>query len=459
MTSMRLAIVAAASVALLAGSVLFAQTPTSLPVPGRAEDMGVGIQRTMGLLAKSTPEKRNRVRIVVYGQSISEQKWWEILRDDLKTRFPDADIEMENKAIGGFASQRLVHTVQHDIYTSYPDLVIFHVYGADQQYRQIIEGIRRHTAAEVLLQKDHVGAKWPDPTATRETGGGAWWDQYMNNEVLPKTAEQYKCGIIDIRSAWVSYLQQNKMEPKQLLRDDVHLNDAGCEVMAGLIAQYMIYRPELPFDQTLVKDIPVREEMWKEGELTVTFDGNRVDLVAGMGDGAADVLIDGVAPSKHSECYMIERPAPRPWAAPVTITRVDHDSPLLAEKWTLNITKVHDDAKNFDYALVGEKTGDDGKGSTAARFRSNSGRAILDPEWFFWSDRSGKLIEGQTMTWQVRGMLSDVYVPSEQFDPKRERTLTLAQGLSNSQHTLTLKTRNHEPLALRAIRVYRPPVK
>ena len=86
------------------------------------------IQRTMNLLANSTPENPNTVKILVYGQSLSEQDWWLKVKENLKNRFPDANLIMENKAIGGFASQILVKTMERDLLDFYPDLVIFHVF-------------------------------------------------------------------------------------------------------------------------------------------------------------------------------------------------------------------------------------------------------------------------------------------------------------------------------------------
>lgn len=86
------------------------------------------IQRTMHLLASSTPEKKNTVKILVYGQSISEQDWWLEVKRDIINRFPNAHIIMENKA-RGFSSSILVKTVEMDVNSFYPDLVFFHVYG------------------------------------------------------------------------------------------------------------------------------------------------------------------------------------------------------------------------------------------------------------------------------------------------------------------------------------------
>ena len=148
--------------------------PVSDPSP-----LGRGIQRTMTLLATSTAQHRNHVRVVFYGQSITEQEWSKQVADDLRRRFPHADLEIENRAIGGFASQMLIRPAEHDLYPFYPDLVIFHVFGANQQYDQIIQSIRSRTTAEVLMQTDRVGAKWPQDQPDKEADKGLWWDYLL----------------------------------------------------------------------------------------------------------------------------------------------------------------------------------------------------------------------------------------------------------------------------------------
>ncbi|MCH9653671.1 MAG: hypothetical protein K0U86_18020 [Planctomycetes bacterium] len=94
---------------------------------GKPSTFGARIQRTMTLLATSTPEKRNRVRILFYGQSVTRNPWWKVVADDLRKRFPHADLEIENRAIGGYGGPVLINTAEFDLYPFYPDLVIFHV--------------------------------------------------------------------------------------------------------------------------------------------------------------------------------------------------------------------------------------------------------------------------------------------------------------------------------------------
>jgi hypothetical protein len=137
----------------------------------------------MRLLAESTPEKRNTVRILFYGQSITEQAWWKIVADDLKTRFPHANLVIANRAIGGHASQLLVKTAEADLYPWQPDLLIFHVYGSHDKYEDILRTVRERTCAEILQQNDHVTkpadlTEETDPAKLWFNKGG--WDAFMN---------------------------------------------------------------------------------------------------------------------------------------------------------------------------------------------------------------------------------------------------------------------------------------
>ena len=138
------------------------------------------IQRTMHLLASGTPERKNTVRILVYGQSLSAQDWWLQVRDHLEEKFPAADLVMNNKSIGGFASQILIRTVKRDILDLYPDLIIFHVFGSDRKYEEVLVEMRRNTAAEIMI--------WNDPPNKVPPSE---WNTKMSYEIIPALAEKY----------------------------------------------------------------------------------------------------------------------------------------------------------------------------------------------------------------------------------------------------------------------------
>jgi hypothetical protein len=434
--------------------------------PADPAALGLGIQRTMTLLATSTPSQHHHVRVLFYGQSITEQPWSKMVADDLRKRFPDADLEIENRAIGGFAAQLLVKPAEHDLYPFYPDLLIFHVYGANKEYEDIIRSARSRTTTEILMQTDHANT-WPAVITTDDDlkrldkqDHGAWWSHLMNHVFLPDYAKRYGCGLCDVRTAWVDYLKANTLEPKALLKDGVHLNDYGCFVMSSIISRYLVYRPELPHDawQDLVKDIAVGTAASFTGHhLKLEVDGNRIDVIGGSAPAAvkATFLIDGKKPSEFAECHAITRSKPGPWSA-LFLTRVDHEAPLRTEDWTLTITKVADDGKSWSYDVRGSLTGADGSGDSTTNFRSASGLVLIDQKSWFRGPPALKV--GYAITWSVKPLAVDA-AQFLQSDATREQAVTIAQGLSNGTHTLEIDTEGDPGSAIHAIRVYRPPVR
>ena len=430
--------------------------------PAETVALGHGVQRTMTLLATSTPQKRNKVRILFYGQSITEQEWSKFVADDLRRRFPHADLEIENRAIGGFGAQMLVRPAEHDLYPFYPDLLIFHVYGSNVEYEQIIKNTRSRTTAEVLMQTDHANFIPPE-VIDQNKDGGAWWDNLMNHHLLPEIAKKYGCGLVDVRSGWLAYLKANNLPPQALLKDGVHLNDHGNYLMAELVKRYLVHRPDLPDDswKDLVRTAEVGKDVrWTDGRLVLEFDGNRVDVIAAeAADGTAapaEVRIDGRPPSGFPGAYRITRPQPGPWS-PVTVTRVGHEKPLQVEDWTLKVTSVDPDGKRWAFEVAGSETGADGKGRNTERFVSTSGRVTIGPEAWF-RNESAPLTAGYEIKWQVLPMFVDRYQAPKVEDKSTEYATTLVQGLENGKHVLEMSAGGQSPPPVRAIRVYRPPV-
>jgi hypothetical protein len=74
-------------------------------------EYGSNITRTLSLLGSSVSSRQNQVNIIVYGQSVSKQEWWLFLKEKLENAFPWAKINMINKSVGGFSSQKLPLTI------------------------------------------------------------------------------------------------------------------------------------------------------------------------------------------------------------------------------------------------------------------------------------------------------------------------------------------------------------
>lgn len=461
------------AITLLAAGAAMAAEQGAYPAPAPLADpaaLGAGIQRTMTLLATSAPEHRHTVRILFYGQSITKQDWWKPVADDLRRRFPNADLDIRNRAIGGFAAQLLVRTAEHDLYPFYPDLLIFHVYGDHRRYEDIIRETRSRTTAEILMQTDHITAEKElteemDPAKLTPANWSAW----MNHAFLPETARKYGAELLDQRAEWRRYLQDNRLAPAALLSDGVHLNAHGNWLMAELVKRRLVLNPKFTPDANLVRTYAVGADVkWEGGRLRLEFEGNRVDVLPRRPGGkaaAVRVLIDGKKPSEFPGCYVITRPNDVPgkdWPWQVGGPyRITWQKPLVVEDWTLRVTECGDDAGKFRFEVSGSKTGPDGGGTNEQRFVSNSGRVVIEPQDWFTKrlDKTPLIAKGFEAKWSVVPMFVDRYEAPKAQDPSREQAATLAQGLPNAKHTLELAIEGEGDPPVEAIRAYRPPVK
>lgn len=427
---------------------------------GRETLGGRNIQRTMRLLATSTPAARKTVRILVYGQSITDQGWpdsgWvRQVQQDLAARFPHANLVVENRALAGFASQLLVKTAWTDLYPFQPDLLIFHVYGAHNTYEDIIRRTRELTSAEILIQTDHVTkpADFDEETdPAKLPPAGHHWDAFMNHNLLPHVARTYNAEICDQRTVWKAYLQRHQLQPQQLLSDAVHLNAHGEWLMAQCVSRALEYRPELgpSIAEDWVREYRVGEDChWRNGRLELDVTGHRVELV--LSDSAKEpvtVQIDGRAPSSFPELYQLTRACTTPpgkwlikWpiVAPVELGPLDRQR----EDWTLSCTRDGDASDVVRFSLRGSRTGDDGAGRSDQPFVSTSGRIRLAPE--DWNTKYAFLLSGQgeiasqfTVNWSVMPQFRDrVEVAGPDAIPAAgpgiERAVIIASGLVDSE--------------------------
>ncbi|HLN73673.1 MAG TPA: hypothetical protein VK205_10285 [Prolixibacteraceae bacterium] len=412
--------------------------------------------RTMHLLESSTSEKPNTVKILVYGQSISAQDWWIPVKESIKERYPSASLIMENKSIGGFASQLLCKTVEMDVSAFYPDLVLLHIYGSNQMYDSVLYTIRSRTAAEVAIQTDHF------------TGESKWSDT-MSYYFLPQMAEKYKCDLINIRDPWKQYLSDQHLQPKDLLKDEVHLNKYGEFVMAELIKPLFDYKSKYPADPFGLCTVLTAGKDFKErkGQINLPFTGNRVDVVCDPAkvNEKARVLVDNQRPSAFQGTWYVSRPYDDnnkgwPWALPAMI-HIGHLRPWVAEEWTLRFTEATVPYDDFNFEISGSVTGPDGSGKASEDFVSLSKRVIIHKgdadnggDWHL--SRSFKVLKtevhtGDQVKWKTYSISSDTLAGTGEHGLQ-----TLFQGIPNTHHLLTITAMNKGKLPIGQIIVYRP---
>ena len=453
-----------------------AAPPGAFPPPkslGPVEKFGANLQRSMTLMATSTGLKRNTVRILFYGQSITDSDWTRIVSERLRRQYPLVDFAIENRAIRGFSAEYLVKTAEADLYPFYPDLVIFHDYGEAGPYEDMIRRIRERTTADILIATDHVAPRvgekmdeQTDPSKLREPKRGGHDAAWRSYAFLPPLAKKYGAELADVRIFWKQYIQDHKLTPSDLLFDDLHLNAHGNYLMAEIISSHLRHRPDLLADSgdDRVKTYTVGPEgdlLWKDGKLVLPFEGNKVDLICKDGSGSpASIRIDGKKPSEFPELYSATRTEMLGFRTVPVLLRVQNVKPHLIETWNMTITDIADEGKRFRFKLKGSVTGDDGEGESGKSFVSKSGRVAIGPDDFLmrtaavWSrDRNGQAVELQ---WKVVPLFADAFVVPAAKNPFGDTVVIAAQGLPNAKHTLEITGSPDTPLA--AIRVYRPPL-
>ena len=415
---------------------------------------GKNIVQTMHLLETSSRKNRNKVKIAIYGQSISKQTYWIPIVDELRRRYPYADIEAKNLSVGGFSTQTLWKTVEMDIVAFNPDLIIFHSYGSHIDYERIMQIFRSRTAAEVLIHTDHY------------TGPSDWSD-VMSYQHLPRYAELYNLELVDVRRPWIDYVTKHGYDPVSLTSDGGHLNDHGLYAMAEILRKYFVYRPEfLSENAERLTYIPV-----KKGQLIdIEFEGNRIDLVLSgkAGTGTFAPLIDGKKPSQFPTAFVYTRPnndpgKDWPWETGAAY-RIQNNDPI-EEDWTLTCTaidSVYNEVKKvyelsfFEFVVEGSVTGFDGVGRMGEDFVSKSGRVIIDADDWWLKEpflRAGlPKLPGFTITWKtvLQGNASDCFSIGE-----GSVSQTIVQGLPNGFHRLQMEGSR----AIKGIRVYKPHLK
>lgn len=442
------------------------------PSPARdADRIGRLIPRTMNLCAGSTPKRRWPVKILFYGQSITAQPWWKRVAADIVERFPHAELTIKNRAIGGFGIPLLRRTAEHDVFPSYPDLIVLHAYDvARGQLANLVAEIRRRTTAEIVLWTHHVcvrkARKGQSRAAFRKKLQAHQRRRDKGSEEIRRVAAKYGCELIEVCEQWKEYLAAHNLKPETFLVDQIHLNKTGWALMAKLHSRH--FRRVEGATNRWSECVDVRPVgPLKDGRIRMRFIGNRIDLITtklphAERPSSARVLIDGKPPSENPRLYAFTRPSRAPHSWWPAIMRVDHKTPLLVETWTLKVTGISHDFRELSFELTGSQTGPDGSGVSTKKFISNSGRVVIERrDWkvagaLKWSKKP--MPADYAVTWSVRRQFVNVYRPPAELAPGQVHITTLAQGLTNGPHMLELIPQGDGPLPIEAVRVHRPPL-
>lgn len=439
------------------------------------------IARTLQIIRTSTPANHKVLKVLFYGQSITRSGWHNAVVAHWREKYPNTVFVVENRALGGFASQLLVRTAEQDIAAFYPDLIVFHVYGDHRAYEKILRMFRSETAADVILQTDH-GEVLPDPpcaeglqlTLHRQPGcaGFLWvhqrlWSDEMSYHKILAFAKKYGMAVELQRQWWRDYLLRTHIDPQSMLVDDVHPNDKGKELMANFFNRYFDGLVEQWNGQTEhnVVSIPADVARHTDGQAYVNFDGSRIELLSTkpLAEWPA-VSIDGVSSRDVDGCYQVTRSSTvgsvPDWPA-VSRIILKHDH--TPEDWTATITKISSDEKSFEFTVRASATGEEGGGSSGQKYVSKSGELSIDAQdWMFERAYDLKHISLPIpfeVKWSVQfscGNTPEIY---DRGNGVKEYRYVLGAGLSNGTRSLGLSPPANDLTDLiMEFRAYKPPL-
>jgi len=439
------------------------------------------IARTLEIIRTSTPTNHKVLKVLFYGQSITRSGWHNLVVAHWREKYPNTVFVVENRALGGFASQFLVRTTEQDIAAFYPDLIIFHVYGDHLAYEKILRMFRSLTAADVILQTDH-GDVLPDPPCAEglqlplyhKPGcvGALWvhqrvWQDEMSYHKIPAFGKKYGMAVEPQRKWWRDYLLQNHVAPQSmLLIDGLHPNEKGNELIAGLFNRYfdnLVEQWNSQTEQTVVS-IPVDATKDPGGMGTMNFDGSRLELLSNKPLAVwPSVTIDEHSPKDIDGCYQVTRANPLKsvpdWPTLRRITLL-HDH--TAQDWTATITNITPDQKSADFTVRASATGDEGNGNSSRKYVAKSSQLSIDgDDWMFEWGYALKHIPLQVPTevhWSVQYICGGKPEVIARGNGMTQYRYVLGAGLPNGKHKLGLLYPLNDFDDAVEFRAYKPPL-
>ena len=107
--------------------------------------------------------------------------------------------------------------------------------------------------------------------------------------------------------------------------------------------------------------------------------------------------------------------------------------------------------------MIGSKTGPDGSGTSDERFVSDSGRVIIDPSDFIFENARGWPHTWPTKGFEIKWKAESHYV--DEYDASKGGSATVAQGLTNREHTIEVIPNGDGAIPIKTIRVFSPPLR
>jgi hypothetical protein len=471
--------VLAAAALLILGAVLATYIKHQREIDTVADEQKIA--RSLEIIRTSTPENRKVLKVLFYGQSITKSGWDAAVIEHWHQKYPNTIFVTQNRALGGFPSTDLVRTTEQDIAAFYPDLIIFHVYGDHHAYERIIRLFRSQTAADIIVQTDHADvlpdppcAEGLQPTLHNPPGcvGHLWvhqreWNDEMSYHKIPAIAKKYSLALEPQRIWWRDYLLRTHVDPRSMTLDGLHPNAKGKEMIANYFNQYFDGLVEKWNGQTEnhVRSIPTSEVKQEERVDSISFEGNRLELITNKPLAAwPTVTVDGQLTGDIDGCYLVSRASTveivPDWPAVRRIMLL-HDH--AAQDWTATLTNISPDQSKFSFTVKASLNGDGGTGTSTQNFVSKFGKLKIDAQDWMPARAFALKHVGLHAPFSVQWSVSNVCAGSPEVidlgDGATQYRYVLASGLTNQMHHVALHTPIPDLASVSEFRAYKPSLK
>lgn len=193
------------------------------------------------------------MKIVFFGDSITDSGrnphdpadlgvgYVKIAAGKLRLLFPDSDIEIVNRGVGGNRTEHLLGRIDRDVVQEKPDVVVLQV-GVNDVWCRFVSGTVvtveqfEHNYSEIVRRLKRTGAAVivMQPFALR-MGDKARFRPYLDafNEVIRKIATRENLTMIPVDEIFMGITQD--IDPSQFTLDGVHPTHRGCRYLADLV--------------------------------------------------------------------------------------------------------------------------------------------------------------------------------------------------------------------------------
>ncbi len=212
------------------------------------------------LISCTTMEKKQKEKIVFFGDSITEQGmlpkgYITVMKDKLSQKELTDKYELAGAGIGGNKVYDLYLRMDDDVLTKNPSTVVIWIgvndvwhkksYGTgtdpdrfERFYNAIIKRLKHNNIKVVLCTPAVIGEK---TDLHNSLGLDTDLDKYAG--MIRDIAKINNCSLIDLRKAFLDYNFTNNKGNKEagiLTTDGVHLNDAGNEFVADEMMKALV---------------------------------------------------------------------------------------------------------------------------------------------------------------------------------------------------------------------------